>query len=86
MSLRDYLRELAYPASSTATLIALVTFALLIGLVRLAGLFGIWLAVTLVLAIASLMVWRSRALWFEGGVRAVRHARRPFGGPGKPTR
>ena len=45
MSLRDYLRELAYPASSTATLIALVTFALLIGLVLLAGLFGIWLAV-----------------------------------------
>jgi len=48
MSLRDYLRELAYPASSSATLIALVTFILLIGLVRLAGLFGIWLAVVTV--------------------------------------
>ncbi len=48
MSLRDYMRELAYPASSSATLIALVTFVLLIGLVRLAGLFGIWLAVVTV--------------------------------------
>ena len=44
MSLRDYLRELAFPVSSSTTLIALVTFFLLIGLVRLAGLFGIWLA------------------------------------------
>jgi len=45
MSLRDYLRELAYPASSSATLIALVTFVLLLGFARFAGMFGIWLAV-----------------------------------------
>lgn len=48
MSLRDYLRELAYPASSSATLIALVTFVMLTGLVIFAGLFGIWLAVVTV--------------------------------------
>ena len=44
MNLRDYLRELAFPVSSMTTLIALATFVLLIGLVQLAGLFGIWLA------------------------------------------
>lgn len=45
MSPRDYLRELAYPASSSSTLIALVTFVVLIGVALLAGLFGIWLVV-----------------------------------------
>lgn len=51
MSLRDYLRELAYPASSSATLIALVTFVVLIRLALFAGLFGIWLAVATIPAL-----------------------------------
>lgn len=48
MSLRDYLRELAFPVSSSTTLIALVTFAALIQLAGMAGMLGIWLAVIVV--------------------------------------
>jgi heme/copper-type cytochrome/quinol oxidase subunit 2 len=48
MSLRDYLRELAFPVSSTTTLIALVTFAVLIQLAGMAGMLGIWLAVIVI--------------------------------------
>jgi hypothetical protein len=48
MSLREYLREFAFPFSSSATLVALGTFLLLIALVSAAGLFGIWLAVAVV--------------------------------------
>jgi heme/copper-type cytochrome/quinol oxidase subunit 2 len=48
MTLRDYVRELAFPASSSVTLFALVTFVLLIGLALFAGLFGIWLIVATV--------------------------------------
>ena len=36
MTLRDYLRELAFPATSTTTLIALITFVVLIGLALVA--------------------------------------------------
>lgn len=45
MNLRDYLRELAFPVSSTTTLIALATFLLLITLALAAGLLGIYLFV-----------------------------------------
>ncbi len=48
MSLRDYLRELAHPATSASTLIALATFVLLVRLALAAGLLGIWLAVIVV--------------------------------------
>ena len=47
---------------------------------------GMWLATTLVLAIAVVMVWRSGPLWQEATVPVMRRARRPFrgngGGPG----
>jgi membrane protein DedA with SNARE-associated domain len=47
---------------------------------------GMWLATTLVLAIAVVMVWRSGTFWQEATVRVMRRARRPFrgngGGPG----
>ena len=48
MSPRDFLRELAFPASSSATLIALVTFLLLISLASAAGMLGIWLAIAVI--------------------------------------
>lgn len=48
MSLRDYLRELAHPATSASTLIALAFFVLLVGLAAAAGRFGVWLAVIVV--------------------------------------
>jgi hypothetical protein len=48
MSPRDFLRELAYPASSSGTLIALITFMLLISLASAAGMLGIWLAIAVI--------------------------------------
>jgi hypothetical protein len=48
MTLRDFLRELAHPAVSTSTLIALVSFVLLLSLAHAAGFLGIWLAVIVV--------------------------------------
>lgn len=48
MSPRDFLRELAYPASSSGTLIALITFLLLISLASAAGMLGIWLAIVVI--------------------------------------
>jgi hypothetical protein len=48
MSPRDFLRELAYPARSSSTLIALITFLLLITLASAAGMLGIWLAIAVI--------------------------------------
>ena len=48
MSPRDFLRELAYPASSSGTLIALITFMLLLSLASAAGMLGIWLAIAVI--------------------------------------
>jgi len=48
MSLREYLRELAFPFRSSATLVALGTFLLLITLASAAGPFGFWLAIAVV--------------------------------------
>ena len=48
MTLRDYVRELAHPATSTSVLITLATFMLLVRLALAAGLLGIWLAVIVV--------------------------------------
>lgn len=48
MSPRDFLREMAYPASSSGTLIALGTFLLLMLLASAAGLLGIWLAIAVI--------------------------------------
>jgi hypothetical protein len=48
MSPRDFVRELAYPASSTSALITLATFVLLILLALTAGILGIWLAIVVV--------------------------------------
>ena len=45
MSPREFLEELTYPARSSGTLVALVTFLLLISLAELAGLLGLWLMV-----------------------------------------
>ena len=45
MSFSDYLRELAFPLESSATLIALTTFILLLALAWAAGLFGLWLLI-----------------------------------------
>ena len=48
MTPREFLGELAYPASSASTLIALATFVALITLAEWAGLFGLWLMVATV--------------------------------------
>ncbi len=48
MTFREWLDELVYPVTSSGTLVALVTFALLLGLATAAGMFGIWLAVVTV--------------------------------------
>lgn len=48
MSPREFLRELAYPAGSSDTLIALATFVLLILLALQAGVLGLWLAIAVV--------------------------------------
>lgn len=48
MTPREFLEELAYPASSGSTLVALVTFVLLITLAEWAGLLGLWLMVVTV--------------------------------------
>ena len=48
MTLRDFLRELAFPIESTQTLIALLVFFALISLAQMAGLFGIWLMIAVV--------------------------------------
>ena len=45
MTPREFLDELAYPATSGGTLIAILTFVLLFWLVGAAGMLGIWLAV-----------------------------------------
>jgi len=42
---REFLEELTYPLSSRSTLIALITFLLLISLAAAAGMLGIWLGV-----------------------------------------
>jgi hypothetical protein len=42
---REFLEELTYPVSSRSTLIALITFVLLISLAAAAGMLGIWLGV-----------------------------------------
>ncbi len=48
MSPREFLRELAYPAGSSSTLITLATFVLLILLAVKAGILGLWLAIVVV--------------------------------------
>jgi hypothetical protein len=75
MSLREYLRELAYPASSTATLIALVTFVLLIALARFAGLLGIWLAVVTIPAFLRYltMITEARVKDIEAGPPGIEY-------------
>jgi hypothetical protein len=55
MTLRDYLRELAFPATSATTVIALVTFVVLILLAVAAGLLGLWLAIVTIPAMFRYM-------------------------------
>ena len=43
MTPREFLAELAYPARSGSTLVALLTFMLLVSLAEWAGMFGLWL-------------------------------------------
>ena len=43
MTSREFLAELAYPARSGSTLVALLTFMLLVSLAEWAGMFGLWL-------------------------------------------
>ena len=61
MSPADYLRELAFPISSTQTVIALVTFMLLIGLASFAGLLGLWLLIATVPAFLRYLTMVSEA-------------------------
>lgn len=55
MTPREYLDELAYPARSSETLIALVTFVLLLSLAAVSRLAGIWLAIVVVPAVLRYM-------------------------------
>ena len=48
MNLADYLRELAFPISSTQTLVALITFVVLISLASFAGMLGVYLLIAVV--------------------------------------
>ncbi len=48
MTPREFLDELTYPVSSGSTLVALVTFVLLISLASAAGMLGIWLAIAVI--------------------------------------
>lgn len=48
MTPREFVEELAYPASSASTVIALATFVLLMTLAEWAGMFGLWLMVVTV--------------------------------------
>ncbi len=48
------IRELGFPVTDTVVLIAIVSFALLTTLAREAGIFGIWLGIILVPALAIL--------------------------------
>jgi hypothetical protein len=51
MSPREYLRELAFPATSTTTIFALIAFFILLWLALAAGLFGLWLAIVTIPAL-----------------------------------
>ena len=61
MTFRDYLRELLFPIESTTTMIAIVTFYLLVSLAARAGLFGIWLAVIVIPALFRYIVFIAEA-------------------------
>ena len=61
MSPRDFFRELAYPASSSSTLIALATFVILILLAMKAGMLGIWLVIVVVPAFLRYLTLISEA-------------------------
>jgi hypothetical protein len=61
MTPRDFLRELAYPAGSSSTLITLATFVLLILLAKAAGILGIWLAIAVVPAYLRYLTMISEA-------------------------
>ena len=61
MGPRDFLRELAYPAGSSSTLITLATFVLLILLAKAAGILGIWLAIAVVPAYLRYLTMISEA-------------------------
>ena len=54
MRIREFLEELAYPASSASTVIALTTFVVLITLAEWAGMFGLWLMVVTIPALFPL--------------------------------
>jgi hypothetical protein len=61
MSFAEYLRELAYPARSLGIMVALVTFYLLFGLIVVANLLGIWLAVMVIPAFFRYLVMIAQA-------------------------
>jgi hypothetical protein len=61
MSFAEYLRELAYPARSLGIMVALVTFYLLFGLIVVANLLGIWLAVMVIPAFFRYLVMIAEA-------------------------
>lgn len=69
MGVRDFFVELAYPLRSTATLIALITFFLLLSLAKFAGLLGIWLLVAVLPALFRYLV-----LIAEARARAIEAA------------
>jgi len=75
MSLREYLRELAFPLTSSATLVALITFTLLLSLASAAGLLGLWLAAAVVPALLRYlaMIAEARARGIEAAPPGIEY-------------
>lgn len=61
MNVAEYFRELTYPARSPGTVFALLTFYVLIALVKAASLLGIWLAVIVAPAIFRYLILFAQA-------------------------
>jgi len=75
MNLREYFRELAFPLTSSATLVALVTFTLLLALASAAGLLGLWLEVAVVPALLRYlaMIAEARARGTEAATPGIEY-------------
>lgn len=61
MSVTDFVNALVYPLRSSTTLVALVSFYLLLQLAIAAGIFGVWLAVVIVPALFRYLVLLAEA-------------------------
>lgn len=56
MTPKEYLLELAFPARSPTTILAMILFAFLLGLIGLAGILGVWLAFAVLPAMALFLI------------------------------